>query len=66
MHSTVFYTPILSAAQAIDSRCSTSSSASDSCNNTSSPSGPSNTNHSAPQCCHCGWRGSHSPTCPFR
>ncbi|EIM92420.1 uncharacterized protein STEHIDRAFT_143789 [Stereum hirsutum FP-91666 SS1] len=23
-------------------------------------------NASAPQCCHCGWRGSHSPTCPFR
>ncbi|KAF9264450.1 hypothetical protein L218DRAFT_863105 [Marasmius fiardii PR-910] len=22
--------------------------------------------HSAPQCCHCGWRGSHSPTCPFK
>ncbi|KIM64191.1 hypothetical protein SCLCIDRAFT_115781 [Scleroderma citrinum Foug A] len=20
----------------------------------------------APQCCHCGWRGSHSPNCPFR
>ncbi|KAF9235380.1 hypothetical protein BU15DRAFT_51444 [Melanogaster broomeanus] len=23
-------------------------------------------NCSAPQCCHCGWRGSHAPTCPFR
>ncbi|KAI0050587.1 hypothetical protein FA95DRAFT_1486911 [Auriscalpium vulgare] len=23
-------------------------------------------NASAPQCCHCGWRGSHSPNCPFR
>ncbi|KAH7923784.1 hypothetical protein BV22DRAFT_1014654 [Leucogyrophana mollusca] len=23
-------------------------------------------NHNAPQCCHCGWRGSHSPSCPFR
>ncbi|EGN93539.1 hypothetical protein SERLA73DRAFT_145169 [Serpula lacrymans var. lacrymans S7.3] len=23
-------------------------------------------NPSAPQCCHCGWRGSHSPSCPFR
>ncbi|KAI0059421.1 hypothetical protein BV25DRAFT_1828939 [Artomyces pyxidatus] len=22
--------------------------------------------YSAPQCCHCGWRGSHSPNCPFR
>ena len=22
--------------------------------------------HSAPQCCHCGWRGAHSPNCPFR
>ncbi|KAI9454902.1 hypothetical protein BJY52DRAFT_1122446 [Lactarius psammicola] len=22
-------------------------------------------NFSAPQCCHCGWRGTHSPTCPF-
>ncbi|KAN0121633.1 hypothetical protein V8E52_003529 [Russula decolorans] len=22
-------------------------------------------NHSAPQCCHCGYRGSHSPNCPF-
>ncbi|KZP12250.1 hypothetical protein FIBSPDRAFT_669306, partial [Athelia psychrophila] len=21
---------------------------------------------SGPQCCHCGWRGSHSPTCPFK
>lgn len=20
----------------------------------------------APQCCHCGWRGSHAPTCPFK
>ncbi|TFK21276.1 hypothetical protein FA15DRAFT_672714 [Coprinopsis marcescibilis] len=24
------------------------------------------TNDSAPQCCHCGWRGSHSPDCPFK
>ncbi|KZV71025.1 hypothetical protein PENSPDRAFT_651056 [Peniophora sp. CONT] len=24
------------------------------------------TNLSAPQCCHCGWRGSHAPNCPFR
>ncbi|KAG0706661.1 hypothetical protein DFH29DRAFT_136082 [Suillus ampliporus] len=23
-------------------------------------------NFNAPQCCHCGWRGSHSPSCPFR
>ncbi|KIJ66573.1 hypothetical protein HYDPIDRAFT_129558 [Hydnomerulius pinastri MD-312] len=23
-------------------------------------------NGNAPQCCHCGWRGSHSPSCPFR
>ncbi|KAH9982306.1 hypothetical protein BGW80DRAFT_1151648, partial [Lactifluus volemus] len=22
-------------------------------------------NFSAPQCCHCGYRGSHSPNCPF-
>ncbi|KAH8094734.1 hypothetical protein BXZ70DRAFT_356494 [Cristinia sonorae] len=22
-------------------------------------------NHGAPQCCHCGWRGAHAPTCPF-
>ncbi|KAI0249521.1 hypothetical protein BJV78DRAFT_1129608 [Lactifluus subvellereus] len=22
-------------------------------------------NLSAPQCCHCGYRGSHSPNCPF-
>ena len=21
---------------------------------------------SAPQCCHCGYRGTHSPNCPFR
>ncbi|KAF6761328.1 hypothetical protein DFP72DRAFT_880772 [Ephemerocybe angulata] len=21
--------------------------------------------HSSPQCCHCGWRGTHSPSCPF-
>ena len=20
----------------------------------------------APQCCHCGWRGAHAPTCPFK
>ncbi|EKM49575.1 uncharacterized protein PHACADRAFT_265118 [Phanerochaete carnosa HHB-10118-sp] len=19
-----------------------------------------------PQCCHCGWRGSHAPNCPFK
>ncbi|KIJ97040.1 hypothetical protein K443DRAFT_681826 [Laccaria amethystina LaAM-08-1] len=23
-------------------------------------------NHSSPQCCHCGWRGSHAANCPFR
>ncbi|KAH0825967.1 hypothetical protein J3R83DRAFT_7562 [Lanmaoa asiatica] len=23
-------------------------------------------NANAPQCCHCGYRGSHSPSCPFR
>ncbi|EPT03358.1 hypothetical protein FOMPIDRAFT_1116360 [Fomitopsis schrenkii] len=23
-------------------------------------------NHNAPQCCHCGWRGDHAPTCPFK
>ncbi|KAG2357437.1 hypothetical protein BDR07DRAFT_1420456 [Suillus spraguei] len=23
-------------------------------------------NFSGVQCCHCGWRGSHSDTCPFR
>ncbi|KAI0784222.1 hypothetical protein C8Q75DRAFT_736356 [Abortiporus biennis] len=23
-------------------------------------------NKSAPQCCHCGWRGAHAPTCPFK
>ncbi|KAH9969131.1 hypothetical protein BC827DRAFT_1121129 [Russula dissimulans] len=22
-------------------------------------------NFSAPQCCHCGYRGTHSPNCPF-
>ncbi|KIY46835.1 hypothetical protein FISHEDRAFT_28679, partial [Fistulina hepatica ATCC 64428] len=22
--------------------------------------------HRSPQCCHCGWRGSHAPDCPFR
>ncbi|KAK0204489.1 hypothetical protein DFS33DRAFT_1258667 [Desarmillaria ectypa] len=21
---------------------------------------------SAPQCCHCGWRGAHAPNCPFK
>ncbi|EIW64460.1 uncharacterized protein TRAVEDRAFT_25623 [Trametes versicolor FP-101664 SS1] len=21
---------------------------------------------SSPQCCHCGWRGAHAPTCPFK
>ncbi|OBZ78863.1 hypothetical protein A0H81_01353 [Grifola frondosa] len=20
----------------------------------------------SPQCCHCGWRGAHAPTCPFK
>ncbi|KAI5835184.1 hypothetical protein K523DRAFT_228843, partial [Schizophyllum commune Tattone D] len=24
------------------------------------------TNASAPQCCHCGWRGAHAPDCPFK
>ncbi|KIM82195.1 hypothetical protein PILCRDRAFT_820567 [Piloderma croceum F 1598] len=23
-------------------------------------------NYSSPQCCHCGWRGSHAPNCPFK
>ncbi|KAG9309070.1 hypothetical protein JVU11DRAFT_10952 [Chiua virens] len=23
-------------------------------------------NANAPQCCHCGWRGAHAPSCPFR
>ncbi|KAG2066659.1 hypothetical protein BDR04DRAFT_1106317 [Suillus decipiens] len=23
-------------------------------------------NFSGVQCCHCGYRGAHSPTCPFR
>ncbi|EMD42257.1 hypothetical protein CERSUDRAFT_79851 [Gelatoporia subvermispora B] len=23
-------------------------------------------NHNLPQCCHCGWRGAHAPTCPFK
>ncbi|PCH34278.1 hypothetical protein WOLCODRAFT_22572 [Wolfiporia cocos MD-104 SS10] len=23
-------------------------------------------NHNLPQCCHCGWRGDHAPTCPFK
>ncbi|CAL1704904.1 unnamed protein product [Somion occarium] len=22
--------------------------------------------NSAPQCCHCGYRGAHAPNCPFR
>lgn len=26
----------------------------------------SSVNHNAPQCCHCGWRGAHAPTCPFK
>ncbi|KAF8346097.1 hypothetical protein F5887DRAFT_962637 [Amanita rubescens] len=26
----------------------------------------STVNYSAPQCCHCGYRGAHSPTCPFK
>ncbi|KDR85918.1 hypothetical protein GALMADRAFT_393053 [Galerina marginata CBS 339.88] len=34
-----------------------------SCHGASSPS--SCADHSSPQCCHCGWRGSHSPNCPF-
>ncbi|EJF67311.1 hypothetical protein BD309DRAFT_858708 [Dichomitus squalens] len=24
------------------------------------------TSASSPQCCHCGWRGAHAPTCPFK
>ncbi|KAI0931639.1 hypothetical protein AcW2_000483 [Taiwanofungus camphoratus] len=27
---------------------------------------PAPVNHSAPQCCHCGWRGAHAPACPFK
>ncbi|KAK7453423.1 hypothetical protein VKT23_011690 [Stygiomarasmius scandens] len=27
---------------------------------------PRNNVHSAPQCCHCGWRGAHAPNCPFK
>ena len=29
---------------------------------------PANNNGGSglPQCCHCGWRGSHAPNCPFR
>ncbi|KAI0724771.1 hypothetical protein C8Q72DRAFT_786742 [Fomitopsis betulina] len=27
---------------------------------------PALVNHNAPQCCHCGWRGDHAPTCPFK
>ncbi|OSX67190.1 hypothetical protein POSPLADRAFT_1122466, partial [Postia placenta MAD-698-R-SB12] len=23
-------------------------------------------NQNLPQCCHCGWRGDHAPTCPFK
>ncbi|EKM61543.1 uncharacterized protein PHACADRAFT_248221 [Phanerochaete carnosa HHB-10118-sp] len=26
----------------------------------------SSVTHNAPQCCHCGWRGDHAPTCPFK
>lgn len=26
----------------------------------------STTLNSSPQCCHCGYRGSHSPNCPFK
>lgn len=32
----------------------------------SSTSSTSCINHTAPQCCHCGWRGSHAPNCPFK
>ncbi|KAI0082318.1 hypothetical protein K474DRAFT_1655700 [Panus rudis PR-1116 ss-1] len=41
----------------------------------SSPSSAPSTHHhhssapvncNAPQCCHCGWRGAHAPTCPFK
>ncbi|TFK89868.1 hypothetical protein K466DRAFT_485883 [Polyporus arcularius HHB13444] len=27
---------------------------------------PCPTAASSPQCCHCGWRGAHAPTCPFK
>ncbi|TRM58425.1 hypothetical protein BD626DRAFT_404727, partial [Schizophyllum amplum] len=32
----------------------------------SSTSDATRTHASAPQCCHCGWRGAHSPDCPFK
>ncbi|KAL4251291.1 hypothetical protein ABKN59_006757 [Abortiporus biennis] len=54
---------------------SSSSTPSSSCSHSHTSSAP-NTNHSesstacvnhgAPQCCHCGWRGAHAPTCPFK
>ncbi|KAH9932087.1 uncharacterized protein BXZ73DRAFT_101464 [Epithele typhae] len=27
---------------------------------------PAPANAGSPQCCHCGWRGAHAPTCPFK
>ncbi|EIN14340.1 hypothetical protein PUNSTDRAFT_57751, partial [Punctularia strigosozonata HHB-11173 SS5] len=30
------------------------------------PHGAPVSSMTAPQCCHCGWRGSHAPTCPFK
>ena len=32
----------------------------------STPVCQSDADNSQPQCCHCGWRGAHAPTCPFR
>ncbi|KDQ62904.1 hypothetical protein JAAARDRAFT_119996 [Jaapia argillacea MUCL 33604] len=60
---------------------SSASSSSQTCSHSSSPSPISSmpvsthstthgqeswVNQNAPQCCHCGWRGAHSPSCPFK
>ncbi|CAL1716219.1 unnamed protein product [Somion occarium] len=32
----------------------------------SAPGDSADKGNGGPQCCHCGWRGSHAPNCPFK
>ncbi|XP_006453874.1 hypothetical protein AGABI2DRAFT_63000 [Agaricus bisporus var. bisporus H97] len=63
MHSTSFTTPIV-AVQATDSQCKLSTSSIS--HSDATFSGCPVDSESSPQCCHCGWRGTHAPDCPFR
>jgi len=59
MHSTTLIVPVVAATQAVIVSPAVLSTArvSETC---------SIVDHSAPECCHCGSRGYHSPNCPFR